>query len=181
MTGDIDMGTNNISNSGTVSATTFSGDLNGTINTLTTAATQAPANNSTKIATTAYVDTEIAAGTATNVSGVVAITNGGTGATTASAGRKALGIYAFRFTLAGGSTTENITLADLILGGHLPSGYIFTNNEIITASLNQGTAAVIISIFPASVTFNADLDVLRINSTNGALPNEEISIIIITP
>jgi hypothetical protein len=39
-----------------VFATTFSGDLNGTINTATTGVTQSQGNNSTKIATTAYVD-----------------------------------------------------------------------------------------------------------------------------
>ena len=42
---------------GTVTSPTFLGDLNGTINTLTTAVTQAANNNSTKVATTAYVDT----------------------------------------------------------------------------------------------------------------------------
>ena len=42
---------------GTITAPTFSGDLNGTINTLTTAVTQAASNNSTLVATTAYVDT----------------------------------------------------------------------------------------------------------------------------
>src|SRR5210317_164541 len=40
---------------GTASATTFSGDLNGTINTATTATTQSSNNNTTKIATTAFV------------------------------------------------------------------------------------------------------------------------------
>jgi hypothetical protein len=39
-----------------VFATTFFGDLNGTINTATTGVTQSQGNNSTKIATTAYVD-----------------------------------------------------------------------------------------------------------------------------
>jgi len=42
--------------SGTYTGATFSGDLNGTINTATTGVTQVPGNNSTKIATTAYVD-----------------------------------------------------------------------------------------------------------------------------
>ena len=46
---------------GTAAATTFSGDLSGTINTATTAATQSAGNNSTKVATTAYVDVAIAA------------------------------------------------------------------------------------------------------------------------
>ena len=47
--------------SGTCTATTFSGDLNGTINTSTTATTQSASNNSTKVATTAYVETAVAA------------------------------------------------------------------------------------------------------------------------
>ena len=42
--------------SGTITAPTFIGDLNGTINTLTTATTQSASNNSTKVATTAYAD-----------------------------------------------------------------------------------------------------------------------------
>jgi len=46
---------------GTATATTFSGDLNGTINTATTAATQSAGNNSTKVATTAYADAAVAA------------------------------------------------------------------------------------------------------------------------
>jgi len=44
---------------GTATATTFSGDLNGTVNTSTTATTQSAGNNSTKVATTAYVDTAV--------------------------------------------------------------------------------------------------------------------------
>jgi len=59
MTGAINMGTNNITNGGTATFTTFSGDLNGTINNATTAVTQSQGNNSTKVATTAYVDAAI--------------------------------------------------------------------------------------------------------------------------
>ncbi|MDB4278874.1 hypothetical protein N9917_04665, partial [Deltaproteobacteria bacterium] len=44
---------------GSATATTFLGDLNGTINTATTGTTQSPLDNSTKIATTAYVDTAV--------------------------------------------------------------------------------------------------------------------------
>jgi hypothetical protein len=72
-----------------ITAPTFIGELNGTINTATTAETQAAGNNSTLIATTAFV----ASGTATNVSGVVAVANGGTGATTAEVARNNLGLY----------------------------------------------------------------------------------------
>jgi len=46
----------NIKSTATVEAVTFSGDLNGTINTATTGVTQSAGDNSTKIATTAYVD-----------------------------------------------------------------------------------------------------------------------------
>ena len=46
----------NTSKWSSVYATTFLGDLNGTINTATTGVTQSQGNNSTKIATTAYVD-----------------------------------------------------------------------------------------------------------------------------
>ncbi len=45
----------------TVNSTTFTGDLNGTINTATTATTQSASDNSTKVATTAYVDTAVTA------------------------------------------------------------------------------------------------------------------------
>jgi len=45
---------------GDVQATSFSGDLRGTINTATTGTTQSASNNSTLIATTAYVDAQVA-------------------------------------------------------------------------------------------------------------------------
>ena len=45
---------------GTVTATTFSGALSGTIASATTATTQSAGDNSTKVATTAYTDTAIA-------------------------------------------------------------------------------------------------------------------------
>ena len=47
--------------SGILTATTFLGDLNGTINTVTTATTQPLGDNSTKVATTAFVDRVITA------------------------------------------------------------------------------------------------------------------------
>ena len=50
------MGSNDISGAATVAATTFIGDLHGTINTATTAITQVLDDNSTKVATTAYAD-----------------------------------------------------------------------------------------------------------------------------
>ena len=97
----------------------------------------------------------------------------------AATARTNLGIYSFRYTLSGGSTTENINLSDLITAGSLPIGYEFTGDEIIHATLNNGTSAAIASAFPASVTLEPDLDVLRINSIGGNLPADDISIIII--
>ena len=44
---------------GTITANEFAGDLNGTINTATTAVTQSAGDNSTKVATTAYTDTAV--------------------------------------------------------------------------------------------------------------------------
>lgn len=51
--------TGGVTVTGTVTATTFSGDLSGTVNTATTGTTQSASDNSTKIATTAYVDTAV--------------------------------------------------------------------------------------------------------------------------
>ena len=48
-----------VDTAGDVSATTFSGDLNGTINTATTAVTQADAVDNETVATTAYVNNKI--------------------------------------------------------------------------------------------------------------------------
>ena len=47
----------NVTIGGVFTGTTFSGDLNGTVNTATTGTTQGAGDDSTKIATTAYVDT----------------------------------------------------------------------------------------------------------------------------
>jgi hypothetical protein len=106
MTGNIDMGANNISNSGTVTATTFSGDLNGTINTATTAATQTPANNSTLIATTAYAD---AASTDDQTAAEVVSTT--TGAIVATDVDSAIAeLEAEKLALAGGTMTGNILM-----------------------------------------------------------------------
>jgi hypothetical protein len=54
-----DGATSSITITGNYTGTTFSGDLNGTVNTATTGTTQAASDNSTKIATTEYVDTGI--------------------------------------------------------------------------------------------------------------------------
>ena len=51
--------TGGVTITGTITATTFSGDLSGTINTATTGTTQSASDNSTKLATTAYVTTAL--------------------------------------------------------------------------------------------------------------------------
>ena len=51
--------TSGVTVTGTVTATTFSGDLSGTVNTATTGTTQSASDNSTKLATTAYVDSAV--------------------------------------------------------------------------------------------------------------------------
>jgi len=93
-----------------VAANTFSGDLNGTINTLTTAVTQTAGNNSTKVATTAYVNSAVTTATAAlgtmstqnanavavtggTISGItdLAVADGGTGVSTIAANAVVLG------------------------------------------------------------------------------------------
>ncbi|NQW26765.1 MAG: hypothetical protein HQ474_02545, partial [Flammeovirgaceae bacterium] len=54
---DLSLGANNITGTGTITATTFIGDLNGTINTATSAVTQPAGDSSTKVATTKFVST----------------------------------------------------------------------------------------------------------------------------
>ena len=71
----------NASFTGTVTSPTFLGDLNGTINTATTGATQTAGDDSTKIATTAYVDSAVAGVPQGDITAVVAgdyLTGGGT-------------------------------------------------------------------------------------------------------
>jgi cytoskeletal protein RodZ len=74
--------TTGVTITGTATATTFSGDLNGTINTATTATTQSASDNSTKVATTAYVDTAVSnapQGTVTSVGATAPVqSTGGT-------------------------------------------------------------------------------------------------------
>jgi hypothetical protein len=72
-TGKVGVGLSNPSEAlhvnGNVKATQFKGELLGTINTATTATTQSASDNSTKVATTAYVTTAVAAGVSDLVGG----------------------------------------------------------------------------------------------------------------
>ena len=121
----------------TLTATTFSGDLNGTINTLTTAATQSASNNSTKVATTAYVDAQVA----TVVDSAPGTLN------TLNELAAALGDDASFST-----TVTNSIAAKLPLAGGTMSGAIAMGSQNITGA---GTIAAATTI-TAGTTFIAD-------------------------
>lgn len=91
---------------GAITATTFSGQLSGTISSATTATTQAPGDNTTKVATTAFVtnvagslgtmstqnanNVNITGGSITGITDL-AVADGGTGSSTLSANAVLLG------------------------------------------------------------------------------------------
>ena len=133
MSGDITMGANDISGTGTVTATTFSGDLNGTINTATTATTQTAADNSTKIATTAYAD---AASTDDQTAAEVV--------STATANIAALTVQtalaeldAEKLALAGGTMSGDLTVAGLTVNGEVAlNKSISINNTSTSVTIN---------------------------------------------
>jgi len=113
---------------GTITAPTFSGDLNGTINTLTTAVTQAASNNSTLVATTAYVDTS--AGLYLPLAGGT-LTGGLTGTTATFTGT-----VATTLTVAGAAYTANISGASNIYSQY--SNNSLANNVYIGLVGNNG-------------------------------------------
>ena len=111
---NLTMGANDISGAGSVTATTFSGDLNGTINTATTATTQTAADNSTKIATTAYAD---AASTDDQTAAeVVSTATANIAATVQTAIAE---LEAKKLALAGGTMTGDLTVAGLTVNGEV--------------------------------------------------------------
>ena len=105
------------SHQGEITATTFLGSLNGTINTATTGATQTAGDNSTKIATTAYVEAAVSGvGDITGVTAGTGMTGGGTsgavtlnviGGTGITANADDIAIDATVATLAGTQTFTN--------------------------------------------------------------------------
>tara|TARA_Y100001938_G_scaffold19261_1_gene23969 strand:- start:578 stop:5479 length:4902 start_codon:yes stop_codon:yes gene_type:complete len=72
-----------LDSTGIFTATTFAGELDGTISSTTTATTQSASNNSTKVATTAYVDAAVSAGGGGTIGGSIADNQVAFGATTA--------------------------------------------------------------------------------------------------
>ena len=126
MAGAINMGTNNITNGGTATFTTFSGDLSGTINTATTAATQTQGDNSTKVATTAYVDAAIGNSTLAEV-----LANGNTTGATNIVVQKSIQLPV--------TGTNNNTPTDV---GVISFGGTYTNGNRIYNHASGGTLRI---------------------------------------
>jgi hypothetical protein len=138
---------------GPITAPTFIGELNGTINTATTATTQLVGESSDLIATTEFV----ANGTATNVSGVVAVANGGTGATTAEVARNNLGLYTGVYSkYVEGAASITFPFDDI-----LPSGVIPTINSMIIFFSNSD-GAVIMRAYPTDTDFDLINDSFKV-------------------
>ena len=113
-----------------------------------TATTQAVGDSSTKIATTAFV----AAGTADNVSGIVAVVNGGTGASTVSAARNNLGLYTGVYSKAvSGAAATTISYGDILPVGITPT----TSSMIIFFSNTPGIVIL------QTVLTDTDLDTVN--------------------
>ena len=132
----------------------LTGDLNGTINTATTATTQTAGDNSTKVATTEFVNTEIAAGTSATVSSVNnhiqsstndsnAVTNGTEYSATAS--------------IAAGSRTFNSANSVNTFN----AGIDLNSNSIVSITLSQAA-----SVTSGPGTYNIQPVVTNINATN---------------
>jgi hypothetical protein len=126
MAGAINMDTNNITNGGTATFTTFSGDLSGTINTATTAATQTQGDNSTKVATTAYVDAAIGNSTLAEV-----LANGNTTGATNIVVQKSIQLPV--------TGTNNNTPTDV---GVISFGGTYTNGNRIYNHASGGTLRI---------------------------------------
>jgi hypothetical protein len=99
------------------------------------AKTPIASDNSTKVATTAFVNTAITTGKSDNVSGVVAIANGGTGASSAENARRNLELYTGVYTITG--LSGNPTSVEIDISDIFPSGKIPNTNDMIIFFSNQ--------------------------------------------
>jgi hypothetical protein len=117
-------------------------------------------------ATKAYVDAEIAAGTATNVSGIVAVVNGGTGAATVSAARNNLGLYTGVH-----SKTVNGAAITIPFGDILPVGITPTTSSMIMFFSNTGPVLIMRAfLYDTNLDSTNDAFWLDFNSTfNGTI------------
>ena len=114
---------------GTINAATFLGDLNGTINTATTGVTQTAGNNSTLIATTAFVTAAVAAAPQGDITAVTA----GTG-------------------LTGGGTSGDVTLN--VIGGN---GITANANDVIMSGEYTGALRVTEAVLSGTTYSDPDL------------------------
>ena len=108
-------------------------------------------------ATKAYVDTEITNGTATNVSGTVAVVNGGTGATTAALARNNLGLYTGVYSIAV-TSAASITIP---FASILPSGVIPTINNM-TIFFSNIAGLLIMQAFLVDTDFDTVNDSFKV-------------------
>ncbi|NTF67985.1 beta strand repeat-containing protein [Rhizobium rhizogenes] len=123
-------------NSNAVTITGGSANFSGTA----TASTQSQGDNSSKLATTSYVDTGL--GTkASLVGGVIPITQGGTGAPTAAGARTALG------TAAAGANSDITSITGLTTALSVPQGGTGTTTS-------TGSGSIVLSTSPALITPN---------------------------
>jgi len=137
---------NSITISGTYTGATFSGDLNGTINTATTAVTQAAGNNSTKVATTAYVDT-LDAASDLDFSG------------TSGTGDVNLNTQTFAITGAANQITTAASNQGLVIS-LLSSGVTLPNNSVATTqSAGDNSTKVATTAYVDVLDAASDLDI----------------------
>ncbi len=160
MSGNVAMGSNDISGAATVAATTFLGDLHGTINTATTAITQVLDDNSTKVATTAYADRA-----STDDQTAVEVTSTAVGSIIAENVDAAIAeLEAEKLALAGGTmtgdllgtnasegATSKISGFAATLNAQTGTSYILTaadNGKVITLSNSSAITLTVQPLFP---------------------------------
>ena len=151
--------------SGTYTGATFSGDLSGTINTATTATTQTAGNNSTKVATTAYVDT-LDAASDLDFSG-----DSGTGDVNLNTESLAVTGTANQITTA--ASNQGLEISLLSTGVTMPDGSVATTQTAGDNSTKLATTAYVDTLDAAS-----DLDITDgTNTSDINLNTESLSIL----
>ena len=146
---------NSVTISGTYTGATFSGDLSGTINTATTATTQSAGDNSTKVATTAYVDT-LDAASDLDFSGTT-----GTGDVNLNTQVFAVSGTANQITTA--ASNQGLQISLLSTGVTMPNGSVATTQSAGDNSTKLATTAYVDTLDAAS-----DLD-FSTNTGNGSV------------
>ena len=151
--------------SGTYTGATFSGDLSGTINTATTATTQTAGDNSTKVATTAYVDT-LDAASDLDFSG-----DSGTGDVNLNTESLAVTGTANQITTA--ASNQGLEISLLSTGVTMPDGSVATTQTAGDNSTKLATTAYVDTLDAAS-----DLDITDgTNTSDINLNTESLSIL----